>query len=147
MVRSNATTPEEYLGELPDGRRETVAEVRDLILDNLPEGYVEAMGWGMLSYEVPLERYPDTYNGKPLSYLALASQKHYLSLYLMGVYGDEQNEDRLERAFADAGKKMDMGKSCLRFKSVEDLPLEAIADIIASTSVDEFISRYESNRL
>ena len=82
MVSSKAATVEEYLAELPDDRREAISEVRDLILDHLPDGYVEGMNWGMIVYEVPLERYPDTYNKQPIGLVALASQKNYMSLYL-----------------------------------------------------------------
>ncbi len=145
-MKSDARTPEEYLGQLPDDRRAMVAEMRELILENLPDGYHETMNWGMISYEIPLDRYPNTYNGQPLSYLALASQKNHVALYLMTVHGDEAKEARLRQAFADAGKRIDMGKSCLRFKRLDDLPLDAIAETVASTTVDDCIDMYEANR-
>lgn len=143
MSQSKAATPEEYLEELPEDRRETISRVRDLILENLPDGYKESMNWGMLSYEIPLERYPDTYNGQPLGYLALAAQKNHNALYMMSVYQDPEKEKKLKEAFKKEGKKLNMGKSCVRFKKVEDLPLETIAKLIAGTTPDEFIERYE----
>ena len=146
MVRSEAATVEEYLGELSAERREAVEAVRAVALANLPEGYVEAMNWGMISWEVPLERYPNTYNRQPLMYAALASQKNYMSLYLMCVYADEDDRARFEERFRASGKRLDMGKSCVRFRRVEDLPLDLIAETIASTSVDEYIRRYEEAR-
>ena len=146
MARSAAATVEEYLGELSAERREAVEAVREVALANLPEGYVEAMNWGMISWEVPLERYPNTYNGQPLMYAALASQKNYMSLYLMCVYADEDDRARFETRFRASGKRLDMGKSCVRFRRVEDLPMDLIGEVIASMSVDEYIRRYEEAR-
>lgn len=146
MVSSQAKTPEAYLKELPADKRHVVAKVRDVILANLPEGYQESMTWGMLSYEVPLEIYPETYNQKPLAYMALAAQKHYFALYLMGAYSDPRQARRLKRAFERAGKKLNMGKSCLRFRALDDLPLDVIGEITASMPPDEMIARYEEGR-
>lgn len=146
MGKSEAVTVEEYLNELPAERRTVVAAVRQLILDNLPAGYQETISWGMIGYSIPLERYPKTYNGQPLSYIALASHKSYISLYLMSVYGDPQQEAWLKDAFAAAGKKLDMGKSCLHFRKLDDLPLDVIAEVVASTSPDQYIARYEASR-
>ncbi|MGI9179537.1 MAG: DUF1801 domain-containing protein [Longimicrobiaceae bacterium] len=146
MVSSSATTPEQYLSELPEERRAVVAAVRDTILRNLPGGYRESMSWGMLSYEIPLERYPTTYNKQPLGYAALAAQKNGYSLYLTCVYSDAEQERRLREGFAAAGKKLNMGKSCVRFKRLDDLPLELIGELIASTPPDQFIARYEASR-
>jgi hypothetical protein len=146
MVQSKATTVEKYLEELPPERREVVSEVRKTILENLPEGYAESMNWGMISYEIPLEDYPDTYNGQPLGYLALAAQKRYYSLYMMGVYGDPEQEAKLEEGFEEAGKKLDMGKSCLRFRKLEDIPLDVIGELVASTPPQVMIAQYEKSR-
>ncbi len=146
MVSSSATSPEQYLSELPEERRAVVAAVRDTILRNLPDGYRESMSWGMLSYEIPLERYPTTYNKQPLGYAALAAQKNGYSLYLTCVYSDAEQERRLREGFAAAGKKLNMGKSCVRFKRLDDLPLELIGELIASTPPDQFIARYEASR-
>ena len=146
MVSSRAETVDDYLAELPDDRRDAIAEVRDVILDNLPDGFVEAMNWGMISYEVPLERCPDTYNGKPLMYAALASQKNHMAVYLTSVYADGETENRFRRDYEATGKKLDMGKSCVRFKSLDQLPLELIGEVIAGTSVDEVIDLYQRSR-
>jgi hypothetical protein len=104
------------------------------------------MNWGMLSYEVPLSRYADTYNGQPLPYAALASQKRYMSLYLNSVYGDPATERWFTDRYEASGKRLDMGKSCVRFKHLDDLPLDLIAETIARTPVDDFIRRYETSR-
>ena len=146
MGRSDATTVDEYLAELSDDRRTAISAVRDVILANLPDGYDEAMRWGMISYEVPLERHPDTYNGQPLSYAALASQARYMSVYLNDVYADPGSESWFTTAYEATGKKLDMGTSCVRFKRLDDLPLDVIGQAIARTSVDEFLSRYEASR-
>jgi hypothetical protein len=145
-VRTDAATVEEYLAGLPDGRAASVATVRSVILEHLPDGYEEAMRWGMISYEVPLARYPDTYNKQPLSYAALASQKRHLSLYLMSVYLDDDDARSFEERFRATGKRLDMGKSCLRFRQADDLPLDLIGEVIAAMPVDRFIAAYEASR-
>ena len=145
MATSSAATVDEYLEELPPDRRAVVSEVRTMIRRHLPEGYAETMSFGMIGYGIPLERYPNTYNRQPLSYVALAAQKHGYSLYLMGAYQGE-DEARVREAFAKAGKKLDMGKSCIRFKKLDDLPLDALGEIIASTPPEAFIARYEAAR-
>jgi uncharacterized protein DUF1801 len=146
MVSSKALTVDDYLAELPPERRSIVASVRDLVRRNLPEGYRETMNWGMISYEIPLERYPDTYNKQPLGYAALAAQKNSYTLYLNSVYQNADRKKWLEREFTKAGKKLDMGKSCLHFKRLEDLPLDVIARVIGSTSPEKFIEQYEAGR-
>jgi hypothetical protein len=146
MAHSTAATVEDYLAELPEDRRAVVSAVRDVVLSNLPEGYEERMNWGMISYEVPLDRYPGTYNGQPLSYAALAAQKNYYALYLFGSYADPVHVDRLRAAFDRAGKKMDMGKSCLRFRMLDDLPLGAVGEAIASTPPETLIAQHEAGR-
>ena len=146
MVQSKAETVEEYLNELPPERCEIVSEVRDVILQNLPEGYAESMNWGMISYEIPLEVYPDTYNGQPLSYAALAAQKNHYAVYLMGVYQLPDQEAKLREGFKKAGKKLDMGKSCVRFRKLENFPLDVIGELIASISPEEMIASYEKSR-
>ena len=146
MASSKAATVDAYLEELPPERRSIVASVRDLVRRNLPEGYRETMNWGMISYEVPLERYPDTYNKQPLSYAALAAQRNNYPLYLNNVYQDGERKKWLEREFQQAGKKLDMGKSCLHFKRLEDLPLDVIARVIGSTPPEKFIEHYEASR-
>ncbi|HPR35916.1 MAG TPA: DUF1801 domain-containing protein [Anaerolineaceae bacterium] len=139
MVSTSSTTPSDYLASLPQDRREVISAVRDLILGSLPEGYEETINWGMLSYQVPLDVYPDTYNKKPLNYIGLAAQKNYNSLYLMSVYQDPADYQELMDAFDAMGVKPDMGKSCIRFKSLDQIPLETISRLIAKTSVQGFI--------
>lgn len=146
MVKSYAATVEQYLDELPDDRRAVVSQVREVILKRLPKGYRETINWGMISYEVPLEQYPHTYNGQPLGYLALAAQKNYYALYMMTVYQDPEQEKRLREGFNQAGKKLDMGKCCIRFRKLEDIPLDVIGRAVASTPPKQFIALYESNR-
>ncbi len=146
MASTKATTVAKYLKELPADRRKTIAAVRDMIRKHLPSGYKETMNWGMICYEIPLSTYPDTYNQQPLMFAALAAQKNYSAIYLMCVYSDPKREKQLRDAFTKADKKLDMGKSCIRFKTVEDLPLPAIGKIIASTTPKAFIKAYEASR-
>jgi hypothetical protein len=146
MVQSKASTVDGYLAELPEERRAVVSAVRDVIRRNLPKGYAETMGYGMITYCIPLEKYPDTYNGQPLCYAALAAQKNYYALYLNCVYQDPEQETRLREGFKKAGKKLDMGKSCLRFKKLDDLPMNILAELVAGTPPDAFIAQYEASR-
>ena len=145
MASSTATTVAAYLAELPPPRREAIAAVRDVVLTHLPEGYEEAMGFGMICYSVPLADYPDTYNGQPLCYAALAAQKNFNTLYLMNAYAGEQL-DTLKRGFADDRRKLDMGKSCVHFKTAADLPLDTIGSVIASTTPARWIEIFEASR-
>jgi uncharacterized protein YdhG (YjbR/CyaY superfamily) len=145
-MRSEAATVDEYLAELPDERREAISTVRDEILTNLPAGYEEVMNWGMITYEVPLTTYPDTYNGKPLMYAALASQKNHMAVYLTAVYADEGTRDGFLDSYRATGKRLDMGKSCVRFRSLDDLPVELIGESIASCDLDSFIAMNERVR-
>ena len=140
------TTVAGYLGALPSEQRTVLSKLRRLIRRHLPKGYEEATNWGAITYEVPLKRCPVTYNGQPLCYLAMAAQKNYLSLYLMTVYGDRGRKKQLEDGFARAGKKLDMGKACIRFRSLDDLALDTVVDIIAGTPVDAYVAAYEESR-
>ena len=146
MARSDAATVSAYLEELPPERRAVVSAVRDLVNASLPKGYVEGMSWGMIAWEIPLSVYPDTYNKRPLCFVALAAQKNAYSLYLNTVYGEGEHEKALRAAFEKAGKKLDMGKSCVRFKRLEDLETEAIAKVIQGTPPKAFIAQYEASR-
>ena len=146
MAQSSATTVDAYLAELPAERRAVVSAVRDAVRRHLPEGYEEAMAFGMIGYGIPLSRYPDTYNKQPLAYVAIAAQKNYYSLYVMSAYTGSEDERDIKAAFAKAGKKLDMGKSCIRFKRVEDIPLEEIGRVIGRTPPDAYIARYEAVR-
>ena len=146
MAKSKAKTVDEYLAELPEDRRAEIAIVRKVILANLPDGYQEMMQFGMIGYVVPLERYPVTYNGQPLMFAALASQKNYMSLYLMNICSDEAVEKWFVEGYKASGKKLDMGKACVRFKSLQDLPIDLVGEAIALTPVAGFIKRYEASR-
>ena len=146
MASSKAKTVDDYLKELPEDRRAVVSAVRDLVNRHLPAGYVEAMSWGMISWEIPLSRYPATYNRQPLAYVALAAQKQYYALYLMACYANSTQDVALRNVYADAGKALDMGKSCLRFKALDDLLHEVIGGVVASTPVDAHIAQYQASR-
>ena len=146
MAGSKAKTVAAYLKELPAARRAVVSEVRDVVRKNLPTGYVEIMGHGMIMYSIPLSRFPDTYNGYPLCYVALAAQKNYYAIHLMSVYGNTEHSARFKADYAKAGKKLDMGKACVRFKSLEDLPLDLIARTVAAVPAERWIEIYESSR-
>ncbi len=146
MASSKAACVEDYLQELPPERRRVMASVRDLINSHVPDGYEETMAYGMINWVVPLSRYPVTYNRQPLSYASLAAQKNNFALYLMCAAMNPKNDELLRSAYKSADKRLDMGKSCLRFRSREDLLDDAIVRLIASTSVDETIQRYEGSQ-
>ena len=139
-MRSDAKTVDEYLESLPEERREALEKVRATILENLPDGYEEAINFGMVTYQVPLEVYPDTYNKKPLMYAAMASQKNHMAVYLSNIYADEMKREAFEEEYRATGKRYDVGKSCVRFRKLDDLPLKVIGKAIASTPMDEFVS-------
>jgi hypothetical protein len=144
MVSSKAATVADYLAELPPDRRAEIEKVRDLVNSALPAGYREGMGWGVIGWVIPLADYPDTYNKQPLIYAGLAAHKNYNSLYLTCAYASKERTERLKAAFAAAGKKLDMGKSCIHFKRAEDLPLDYIREEIASTPPQQFIAIWEA---
>jgi uncharacterized protein YdhG (YjbR/CyaY superfamily) len=145
-MRSDATTVEQYLTELPEDRRRAVEVVRETILANLPEGYEEAMNWGMISYQVPLAVHPDTYNGQPLMYAALASQKNHMAVHLSAIYADDDARQDFEASYRETGKRYDVGKSCVRFRRLDDLPLDVIGRAVARYPVERFIENYEGSR-
>lgn len=140
-MKSKASTVDNYLSELDDDRRQQIFEVRKTILENLPEGYEEVMNWGMITYQVPLSFYPDTYNKQPLMYAALASQKNYMAVYLSGIYMLEDKRDWFKSAYLATGKRYDVGKSCVRFRRLSDLPLELIGETIAALPMIEFVDQ------
>jgi hypothetical protein len=142
-MRSEAATVEEYLREMPAERRPHIEAVREVIRKHLPKGYEEAMRWGMISYEIPLSVYPSTYNKQPLAYVALAVQKNFNTLYIMTA-GNKKVEQKLRDGFRKAGKKLDLGKSCIHFKSADDLPLALIGEIVASTPPKDWITIAEA---
>ena len=142
-MRSEATTVTEYLAELPSDRREALETVRAVILDKLPAGYEEVVNWGMITYQVPLDTYPDTYNKQPLMYAALASQKNHMAVYMSGIYASDEARRKFETAYKATGKRFDVGKSCVRFKKLDDLPLALIGETIASMEVGDVIAANE----
>lgn len=146
MVSSQAKTAAAYLKELPTDRRKEISIVRDVILANLPKGFIEGMSHGMIAYYIPLKDYSDTYNGEPLGLAGIAAQKNYNSLYLMTVYGNTKIEKWFKERYKASGKKLKMGKSCVHFKKGEDLPLDLIAETIAKVPKDVYIKYVEDVR-
>jgi uncharacterized protein YdhG (YjbR/CyaY superfamily) len=145
-MKSNATTVEEYLQKLPADRRKAINAMREVILANLPKGYAECISYGMIGYVVPHRLYPAGYHCNPklpLPYAILGSQKNHMALHLMTVYGDPAMEKWFRQAWTATGKKLDLGKGCLRFKKIEDVPLDVIGQFIARVSVKDYIARME----
>lgn len=120
--------------------------VRKTIRANVPKGFQEIMDFGMIVWAIPLKRYPDTYNGHPLGIVALANQRNYMSLYLFGIYAKSKERAWFEKAWKATGKKLDMGKSCIRFKNLDDIPLEVVAQAVSRVSVEEYLKAYEVSR-
>jgi uncharacterized protein YdhG (YjbR/CyaY superfamily) len=145
-MKSGASTVEEYLANLPPERRDVVSKVRNAIRKRIPKGYAEALRFSAITWEIPLSRFPDTYNNQPLCYVALAAQKNHYAIYLMRPYGDKRELARIQEGFRKAGKKLDMGKSCIRFRKLDDLPLDVITESVARTTPEEWIRFYEAAR-
>lgn len=146
-MTSRAATVEEYLEALPEDRRAALSTLRATLLKALPEGYAEGMQYGMIGYFVPHSLYPKGYHcdpKQPLPFLGLASQKNHMSLYLMCLYQDSQLYRDFEEKWKATGKKLDMGKSCVRFKKIEDVALDVVAETVSSVPVAEFIAQYEA---
>ncbi len=133
-----------YLAGLAPDRRRDIETVRRLVNDSLPDGYEEGLLYGMISWFVPAARCPRTYNGQPLAIASLAAQKQYSALYLMGVYGDERLRAKLETAFAASGRKLDMGKACLRFGSSDELPLPVLRKVLGAIDVEAFVAKHDA---
>ena len=146
MFQNPAKTVTEYLAALPPERQAVVKQLRSFVKRHLPKGYKEQIGFGAIAYAVPLAKLPDTYNGQPLCYAAIAAQKNAYTLYLMSVYGNPRQKAHMAGEFKKRGKKFDMGKSCLHFKSLDDLPLDVVGEVIASTPVDDYIALYREAR-
>ncbi len=145
-MASQAKTVHEYLAGLPEDRRAAIEAVRSVILKNLPAGYEEAMQYGMIAYVVPHSLYPAGYHcdpSQPLIYAMMGSQKNHMALYLMSAYGDAATRDWFIKEYKASGKKLDMGKACLRFKKLEDLPLNVIGRLIARTPAKAYIAGVE----
>lgn len=144
MATSKATTVTAYLASLPEDRRAEISAVRDVVRKSLPRGFEESMQYGMISWVIPLSRFSDTYNGQALGTAALAAQKNYCALYLLGAYSIPEAPERLAKECREKGTKLDMGKSCIRFKAAGDLPLKAIGEIISTSTVDWVIDQHEA---
>lgn len=146
-MNSKAKTVAEYLAQLPPDRRKALEAVRKVIKKNLGKGYAEGMSYGMIGYHVPHSVYPPGYHcdpKQPLPFAGMASQKNHMSVYLMCVYGSKEQEAWLRKEWAKTGKKLDMGKACIRFKKLEDLPVELIGEAIKRVPVEKYIAHYES---
>jgi Domain of unknown function (DU1801) len=148
-MQSKATTVDAYLAELPKDRQKAINQLRKVIKKNLPKGFKETMGYGMLGYVVPHSKYPAGYHCNPkdpLPFMNVASQKNFIAVYHMGVYANPKLLKWFTDAHAKASpKKLDMGKSCMRYKKAEDIPYELIGELASKMTVDDWITMYESN--
>lgn len=148
-MQSKATSVEQYLAELPEDRRQAIQAVRQVVLKNLDKDYEEGIQYGMIGYYVPHRVYPSGYHcdpKQPLPFASLASQKNHMVLYLMCVYGDSEHARWFQEAWAKTGKKLDMGKSCLRFKKLDDLALDVIGEAIRRVPAKKYIAACEASR-
>lgn len=146
-MTSQAKTVEEYLHSLPADRRAAIGAVRKIILANLPKGYEECVSYGMIGYVVPHKIYPAGYHCDPklpLPMAILGSKKNHMALHLMTAYGDPAIEKWFREAWQASGKRLDMGKACVRFKKIEAVPLEVVGQVIARVPVEEYIARMEA---
>lgn len=145
---SKAKTPEEYLADLTPERREVMEKLRQVVLNNLPEGFEEIMNYGMIGYVVPHSIYPDGYHCTPelpLPFLNLASQKNHIGFYHMGIYSDPKLLEWFTSEFPKhSERKLDMGKSCIRFKNPNDIPYELLGELVSKVSVSDWIETYEN---
>ncbi|AXG74781.1 DUF1801 domain-containing protein [Flavobacterium arcticum] len=148
-MQSTATTPKEYMDSLPEDRKPAMEKLRNVILENLPDGFQECMAYGMLGYVVPHSLYPAGYHCDPkipLPFLNVASQKNFIAVYHMGVYGSKELYDWFVTEFPKHSKyKLDMGKSCIRFKKPDAIPFELIGELVAKITPEQWIATYESN--
>lgn len=148
-MQSSAKTTEEYLAELPLDRKESIEKLRETVLENLPEGFQEVMCYGMLGYVVPHSIYPKGYHCDPklpLPFLSIASQKNFIAFYHMGIYADKNLLDWFVAEYPKHTKtKLDMGKSCIRFKKITDIPYDLLGQLTAKVTVEEWINCYETN--
>ena len=135
-----------YLASLTPERRAVIEEARSLVHKHISKGYAEFMNWGVVNWGIPLEQFPDTYNGQPLCYVGLGAKKNYNSFYLMSAYDGSNGAKLLADAFKKAGKRLDMGKCCLRFKTLDDLELTSVAKLIAMSTPKEYIAYYKRTK-
>ncbi len=147
-MQSKAATVKEYLAELPEERCKAVEAVRKVIRKNLGKGYKEGMQYGMIGYFVPHSVYPPGYHcdpTQPVPFAGIANQKNHIGIYLMCIYSDESQQKWFREAWAKTGKKLDMGKACIRFKKIDDVPLNVIGEAVARVPVEAYIKNYEAN--
>ena len=148
-MQSKAKTVDDYLAELPADRREALEQLRKVFKRSLDKKIVEHMNYGMIGYSVPHSVYPPGYHCDPklpLPFAGMASQKQAISIYLFGLYMDEAEMTAFQKAWKATGKKLDMGKSCIRFKRIEDVPLDLLATTLEGMTVDRFVGTYEASR-
>lgn len=147
-MQSKAKSPKEYIASLPDDRKAAMTELRNVILKNLPKGFEEQMSYGMLGYVVPHSLYPNGYHCDPklpLPFMNIASQKNFIAVYHMGVYGDKKLLDWFTAEYKKhCSTKLDMGKSCIRFKKVDQIPFKLIGELAKKMTVKDWIEKYES---
>lgn len=148
-MQSNAKTPEQYLAELPEERKDVMIKLRQVVLDNLPNGFEETMGYGMLAYVVPHSKYPDGYHCDPklpLPFINLASQKQHIGFYHMGIYSDPKLLDWFTSEYPNhVSTKLNMGKSCIRFKNPKHIPFELLGELVSKVTPEDWIATYESH--
>ena len=148
-MQYDVNSVEEYIAALPEDRKPVIKKLRKIIKNNLPEGFDEQLSYGMIGYVVPLSIYPKGYHakeGEPLPFISLASQKNHIALYHMGIYGKPKLEEWFIKEYAErVPTKLDMGKSCIRFKNPEHIPYDLVAELCQKISVDEFIEQYEES--
>ena len=147
-MQSNATSIEAYLEEIPEERKIAFTKLREIILENIPKGFAEQMSYGMIGYVVPHSIYPRGYHCEPklpLPFISIASQKNFIALYHMGIYANPELMNWLVAEYPKhSTQKLDMGKSCIRFKKIDQIPFELIAELVQKMSMDEWITCYES---
>lgn len=148
MVKTRpALTVSQWLASVPAERKDAINAVRDAVNAHLPHGYEETVDWGMLAWVVPLSTFPDTHNGRPLMLAALGAHTKRMTIYLMSVYGDSRIRAEFETAYKKAGKKLDIGGSCVHFRTLDDLPLDVVGNAIARVAVDKYVERYRQSRM
>ncbi|MDV6166828.1 DUF1801 domain-containing protein [Flavobacterium sp. DG1-102-2] len=148
-MQSSAVTPQEYIDNLPEDRKDAMKKLREVIVKNLPEGFQEQMSYGMLGWVVPHSVYPSGYHCDPklpLPFLNIASQKNFIAVYTMGLYADKDMHDWFIAEFPNHSKyKLDMGKSCIRFKKPDAIPFELIGELVSKMTMEQWIALYEKN--
>ena len=147
MTNRPALSVRQWLASVPAERKDAINAVRDVVNEHLPAGYEETVDWGMLAWVVPLATLPNTHNGRPLMLAALGAHRKLMTIYLMSVYADPKIRKEFEAAYKKAGKKLNMGGSCVHFKTLGDLLLDVVGDTIARVAVDEYVARYQQARM